>query len=445
MRASPDDILGMAFFARVVEARSFSDAARSLGLSKSAVSARVSRLEERLGVRLLHRTTRRLALTADGVRLYERCARVMAEADEAAEVAAGASAAPRGLLRIHAAPAFAQLHLIGPIRDFLVMHPDVRIELRLADRVPDLAADGLDVSIVVVRRLADSSLVAKKLATARVVTCAAPSYLRRKGIPFRPEDLVLHQCLAHSVVQFEDWHFETEEGPVAMRACARIVVDERGFLREAAIDGLGIVMLPDFLVADELASGRLHRVLDEFQTIELTVNALHSQGRHAPASVRAFLDYLAECFRRPPWQDASVRRVAAPRAALRRRHPTITMTEQDARRLEAVAKLYADVEGEGVARLREALARTKVSVASKIPPSTVTMSSRVLCRDGSGNEHELALVYPWDASGHRISVLSASGCALLGASVGATLEHDDRTLTIASIRYQPEAAGDHRL
>src|SRR6185312_9366381 len=117
MRASPDDILGMAFFARVVEARSFSDAARALGASKSAVSARVARLEERLGVRLLHRTTRRIALTADGVRLYERCARVVAEADEAAEVAAGASAAPRGVLRVYASPALAQSYLGAPVRE----------------------------------------------------------------------------------------------------------------------------------------------------------------------------------------------------------------------------------------------------------------------------------------------------------------------------------------
>ncbi|MDB4934991.1 MAG: hypothetical protein JWP87_1963 [Labilithrix sp.] len=445
MRASPDDILGMAFFARVVEARSFSDAARSLGLSKSAVSARVSRLEERLGVRLLHRTTRRLALTADGVRLYERCARVVAEADEAAEVAAGASAAPRGVLRVHASAAFAQSYLIAPITTFMDLHRDVRVELRLGDRVPDLAADGLDISIVITQRLADSGLLAKKLATSRVVTCAAPSYLRRKGIPFRPQDLVHHQCLAHSVLQFEDWHFETEEGPVAMRAVARLVVDERDFLREAAADGLGIVMLPDILVADHLRSGRLRRVLDDFQSIELTVNALHPHARHPPASVRAFLDHLTECFRQPPWEEALSVDAAPPRATKRAKGRTLPMTEQDARRLTTVASLYEDVDAQGVARLRDVLARTKLTAASKIPASTVTMSSRVVCRDDAGAEHELTLVYPWDASGQRVSVVSESGCALLGASVGATFEHGGRRLRIASIPYQPESAGDHHL
>ncbi len=445
MRASPDDILGMAFFARVVEARSFSDAARSLGVSKSAVSARVSRLEERLGVRLLHRTTRRLALTADGVRLYERCARVVAEADAAADVAAGASAAPRGVLRVHASPTFAQEHLTGPIGTFIATYPDVQIELRLSDRMPDLVADGLDVSIVVAQRLANSAFLARKLASARVITCAAPSYLRRRGIPFRPQDLVHHQCLSHSVGQFEDWQFETEEGPVSMSAASRIVVDERGFLREAAVAGLGIAMLPDALAVDDLANGRLQSVLDDFQSIELTVSALHPHGQHPPASVRAFVDHLASCFRDPPWEKRSVALLAAPPAMRKGKHLVLPMTEQDAHRLESVALLYSAVDADGAARLRDAIGRAKLTIASKVPRSTVTMNSRVICRDDVEREHELSLVYPWDAGGSRVSVLSPRGCALLGASVGTTIEDPDRTLVIASIPYQPEAAGDHHL
>src|SRR5687767_7605693 len=204
MRASPDDILGMTFFARVVEARSFSVAARTLGLSKSSVSARVARLEERLGVRLLHRTTRRLALTADGVRLYELCARIVAQADEAAEVAAGASAVPRGTLRIHAPTGFGQAYLTAPIGDFMRLHQGIRVELRLSDRVPDAALDEVDLAVVIAGRLTDSALTVRRLATVRVAVCAAPSYLRRKGIPFRPQDLVHHDCLAHSIRQGTD-------------------------------------------------------------------------------------------------------------------------------------------------------------------------------------------------------------------------------------------------
>lgn len=445
MRASPDDILGMAFFARVVEAQSFSDAARSLGVSKSAMSARVARLEKRLGVRLLHRTTRRLALTADGVRFYERCARVVAEADQAAEVAEGASAVPRGTLRVYAPPALAQSYLEAPMRELMKAYPDVRIDLRLGDRPPDLAANAIDVAIVVARRLADSELSVRKLASVRVVVCASPSYLRRKGIPFRPQDLVMHECLSHSILQAEDWHFDTEEGTVSIATLGRLVVDDLRFLRAAALGGLGIAMFPEYVVADDLAAGRLHSVLDDFQTIEQTVYALHAHGRLAPASVRVFLDHVVAHFRRPPWPDTANRDTLASLPVKPSRARGTPMTEQDVRRLRAVAALYAELDADSTARLREGLARAKVVPTSKIPRSAVTINSRFVVRDGAGAEQELSLVYPWDEGRHRVSVLSALGRSLLGASVGSTVEADGRSATIASIPYQPEAAGDHHL
>lgn len=443
MRASPDDILGMAFFARVVEARSFSDAARALGVSKSAVSARVARLEQRLGVRLLHRTTRRLALTADGVRLYERCARVVAEADEAAEVAAGASEIPRGTIRVSAPSGFGQAYLTKPIGDFMRAHPSLRIDLRLSDRVPDVSADELDVAIVIAGRLADSGLTTRKLATVRVAVCAAPSYLRRKGIPFRPQDLVLHDCLSHSIRQgIDDLRFHTDEGALSMTTLSRLIVDDIRFLREAALAGLGIVMLPELLVADDVASGRLHRVLDDFLTIELSLHALHPHGRLAPASVRALLDHLAERFREPPWEARL--RDAAPAALQKPKGPRIPMTEQDVRRLSSVVALYADVDAPLSAQVREVLGRAKITSASKIPRTMVTMNSRVRVSDKSG-ERDLSLVYPWEVARDRVSIMSAFGVALLGASVGAKVLDGAKTVTIASIPYQPEAAGDHDL
>jgi DNA-binding transcriptional LysR family regulator/transcription elongation GreA/GreB family factor len=467
MRATPDDLVGMAFFARVVEARSFSDAARALGVSKSAVSARVARLEERLGVRLLHRTTRRLALTADGVRLYERCARVVAEADEAAEILAGASAVPRGVLRVHASGAFAKDHLVAPIASFMRAYPAVKVELRLADRPPDLAADGVDVAVVVARRLADSSLSVRKLASARVVACAAPSYLRRRGIPFRPQDLVLHDCLAYLVRDADEWRFQTDEGAVSMMAGAALGADDGRFLRDAALEGAGIAVLPEFLVADDLAAGRLFPVLDDFHAVELAIHALHPHANLVPANVRAFVDHLAACFRTPAWQDAARRasaRVAgataapSPSPSPRTSRPpskrasgaasaqrAVPMTEQDIRRLGAVASIYEGVDAAGASRLRETLARVKVTLAAKLPRTTVTMNSRVVCRDGDGAERELSLAYPWDARADRVSVLAPLGASLLGASVGAKVRDADRTLTLAAIPYQPEAAGDHHL
>lgn len=458
MRATPDDIVGMAFFARVVEAKSFSGAARSFGISKSAVSARVARLEATLGLRLLHRTTRRLALTADGVRLYERCARLVAEADEITEVAAGASVVPRGTLRVYASTGLPQAFLAEVIGEFMNANREVRVELRLTDRAPEAATpmDPFDVAVVMSHRLADSGLVVRRLATSRVVVCAAPSYLRRKGIPFRPQDLVHHESLTQWLPHAEEWHFDTDEGPVPMRGAPSLAVDDARFLREAALAGLGIAVLPRFLVAADFAEGRLYPLLDDFQSIQVSILALHSHRRLAPASVRVFVEYLAERFRRPPWGVESERAVS-PRAKRRAKGSAgakegvgakegapIPMTEQDVRRLSAVAAVHASADPSGAARLDDILGHVKVMAASEIPRSSVTMNSRVTLQD-TDRDREVSLVYPWDAGTDRLSILSRLGAALLGAQAGSVVRSGGRTLRIEAIPYQPEAAGDHHL
>jgi DNA-binding transcriptional LysR family regulator len=306
MNVTPNDVLGMTFFARVVEARSFSGAARALGISKSAVSTRVSRLEKRFGVRLLHRTTRKVALTAAGMRFYERCARVVAEADQAAEVAVRASAVPRGTLRVFAPAAFGEAYLAKPIGDFMRAHTGIRIELRLSDRLPDLTVDDFDVALVVAGRLADSGMTTKKLATARVVVCAAPDYLRRKGIPVRPQDLASHDCISHSIRQtVEDWSFHTDEGVISIAALSKLAADSAPFLHRAALAGLGVAMLPEFVIAEDLAAGRLCRVLADYPTIGIGIHVLHPHGRLPPANVRTFIDHLTLAFRRPSWKEGS--------------------------------------------------------------------------------------------------------------------------------------------
>ncbi|MBX3227918.1 MAG: LysR family transcriptional regulator [Labilithrix sp.] len=440
MRATPDDIVGMAFFARVVEAKSFRDAARSLGVSKSAVSARVARLEAALGLKLLHRTTRRLALTADGVRLYERCARLVAEADQAAEVAAGASAAPRGTLRVHASSALAGPIFARTIGEFTQAYPEVRVELRFIDRAPDPTPDPFDVAVVVSRRLADSGLVARKLATSRAVVCAAPAYLRRRGIPFRPQDLVHHDCLR--LLHTEDWQFDTDEGRIPLPSARSLCSDDARFLRESVLAGLGIAVLPRFVVGDDLASGRLHAILEDFHANEVSILALHAHRRLASASVRAFVEHLAEVFGKTVSQPRA-KPVAPPAQAkaTRPRGASIPMTAQDVRRLSAVAAVYAETDPAGSARLRERLERLTVLAADAIPRSAVTMSSRVTLREGA-REREVSLVYPWDAAAaDRVSVLSDLGAVLLGAKVGSTVSSQ----RITAIPYQPEAAGDHHL
>lgn len=433
--------MGMAFFARVVEAKSFSEAARSLGLSKSAVSSRVARLEATLGLRLLHRTTRRLVLTADGVRLYERCARLVAEADHVAEVAAGASAEPRGTLRIHTSPGLPQPWLAGVIGDFMEAHPDVRVELRFTERGPDMTAalDPFDIAIVVSHGLPDSALVARKLASVPVVACASSSYLQKRGIPFLPQDLVHHRSLVHTLIPSGAWHFDTREGPVSP-STPSFVVDDARFLREAALAGLGIAILPRPIVSDDLAEGRLHPILEEFQSGRLTVTALHPHRKLAPASVRVFLTHLTDRARRPPW-DSPQREVPPPK---KRRDATLPMTAQDVRRLSAVAAVYRPVDADGAARLEKVLGSVKVMAASEIPRDAVTMNSRVVLRD-VGRDREVSLVYPWDARADRVSVLSRLGAGLLGARIASTLEGGARRLTVVALPYQPEAAGDHEL
>ncbi len=190
MAIRPDDVVALLMFARVVEHRSFTEAARALGVAKSVVSARVTRLEAKMGVRLLHRTTRLVTLTADGAALYQRCLRLIADAEDAEQCAAGAAAGPRGLLRVNAPVTFGLLYLARPIAEFLGRHPDVKIDLSLSDRFVDVAGEGLDVVIRIATRLEDSNLHARKLASDRRVVCGArttsPGRGRRRRPPTSP-------------------------------------------------------------------------------------------------------------------------------------------------------------------------------------------------------------------------------------------------------------------
>ncbi|MBT6118686.1 MAG: LysR family transcriptional regulator, partial [Rhodospirillaceae bacterium] len=192
-----DHLAGMAVFAKVVEARSFTAAAEQLGLSKSAVSKQISRLEDRLGIRLLNRTTRRLSLTEAGAAYYERCARIVAEAEAADLAITHLQSEPRGVLQVNAPMSFGIAHVAPAIPDFLERYPELRVDMTLNDRVVDLVDEGFDVAIRI-GALADSSLIARRLAESRMVAVAAPGYLQRHGAPDRPEDLERHNCLSYS-------------------------------------------------------------------------------------------------------------------------------------------------------------------------------------------------------------------------------------------------------
>jgi DNA-binding transcriptional LysR family regulator len=292
--ATLDDLVSLALFARVVEARSFTEAARRLDLSKSVVSARLSRFEERLGVRLLHRTTRRLSLTDAGLAVYERAMRMLSEADEAARTGESAGAEPRGLLRVNAPVTYTQIRLAPLIPEFLRLNPAVTLELTCDDRAVNLVEAGCDVAIrVQISRLKDSSVVARKLCSDELLICAAPAYLERAGTPRRPADLVHHACLRYSSVpRGGDWGFRGPDGPYFVPVSGALISSDAQVLREAALAGLGLIVLPRFMVDEDLAAGRLRTVLEGTRRAGIGVYALLPH-RQVSAHVRAFVDFLA--------------------------------------------------------------------------------------------------------------------------------------------------------
>ncbi len=471
MSASPDDLVAMALFVRVVEQRSFTAAARELGMSKSVVSSRIAKLEERLGARLLHRTTRRIALTTDGVRFYERCARVIAEANEVTSALEGSSDQPQGLLRISAPPAFASRYLPSPLASFLKRHPAVRVELHLESRASDPLEDGSDVSLRIASRLEDSELLVRKLAADRLVLCASPTYLRIRGIPWRPQDLVHHDIVSRRAAA--PLRFRTAEGPLLFGGTAQLAADEDGFVRESAAAGLGIAAVPVSLVADALDEGTLVEVLENDVDAELSVLALTPHARLVPAKVRAFLDLLVAEWKAPPWSaallrdgeigdvEAGVTAEVPPRAAKGKR-PALrpkaraagapVVPRQDVVRLGKVASLFEAVDGEATDALRRTLERAHVVASEEVGPELVTMNTKLVLRDASGDTREVTIVYPWDAASEsgRVSVIAPLGEALLGQTVGTRVtipggHGKPRAYTIEKLLYQPEAAGDHHL
>lgn len=296
-----EEFAGLAVFAQVVEARSFSAAARSLGMSKSAVSKRVARLEDRLGARLLNRTTRRLSLTEVGAAFYERCARIVSELEEAELAVTHLSSEPRGTLKLNAPVTFGQLQIAPAVPELLARHPELRIDMLLSDRVVDLVEEGFDVAIRI-GTLPDSTLVARRLAPDRRVVCATPGYLERYGRPHTPADLEAHNCLGYSFLGAQsEWRFRGPRGERAQRVRGNFQANNGEVLRAALLQGLGLALMPTFIVGRDLAAGRLEAVLEEHELAPGGVYAVYPHGRHLSPKVRAFVDFLADRFTRAPW------------------------------------------------------------------------------------------------------------------------------------------------
>ncbi|OGB20541.1 MAG: hypothetical protein A3I66_05670 [Burkholderiales bacterium RIFCSPLOWO2_02_FULL_57_36] len=295
----------MMTFAKVVETKSFSEAARVLATSKSLVSKQVSNLESALGVRLLHRTTRRMSLTEIGAAYYEHCVRIAHEIDAAGETVSQLQVEPRGVLRITSPVIFASLHLAPALRTFLLRHEQVEVELNASDRVVDIVDEGYDLAI----RITDhptATMVARKIAPVRWVTCASPEYLKRNGVPGTPQDLNNHQCLVYQGIPAlrSGWRYRVGNKEVTLQISGRCRVNSSEVLLQMALDGMGIVLFPTYVLGPLLKSGRLKQILPEYvANADTSLYATYLPNRYMQPKVRAFIDHLLDHFGPEPHWD----------------------------------------------------------------------------------------------------------------------------------------------
>ena len=308
------NLLGMAIFARVAEAKSFSEAARRLGLSKSMVSKEVAKLERSLGARLLNRTTRKLSLTEIGAAFYEHCARMMQEAEEGELLVGRLHREPRGVLKVTAPVAFGTLHVAPALPEFLARYPDVSIDLTISDRLFDLADEGYDLAIRIARE-PPPNVVARPLAPINRVVCATPGYFAKHGEPQTPEDLKGHNCLVYTHANPDlAWRFRAPDGEVTVPVRGNLTLNDDEALSQAVLGGLGISLLPTFIVGKDLQAGRLQAVLRRYVPSERNVHALYLPNRHLSTKVRVFIDFLLERFAAPAYWDRDWPARKAPRA-----------------------------------------------------------------------------------------------------------------------------------
>lgn len=306
----------IAVFVRVADRGSFTAAAVELNLSKAVVSKYVSRLEQRLGARLLNRTTRRLTLTEAGAVLLEKSHAALSDLRDAELEVARLTDAPRGVLRVTAPTSFVLLHLGPLLPQFLARHPAVSLDLTLDDRLADLVGERYDVALRVWAALSDSSLVARRLAPCRLVVCAAPAYLKRRGSPKNPSELTRHNCLTYSLERTRSaWHFKAPgRRAVGVSVRGNLRCNNAIALKQATVEGAGILCCPTFFVGEELAGGKLVEVLPSYKVPELVIYAVYPQRRHLLPSVRAFVDFLVEKIPAdPPWDRFRQTRRAARR------------------------------------------------------------------------------------------------------------------------------------
>jgi len=296
-----DKFLEMRVFSAVVEAGSFTGATRALDMSKAAVSRYVAELEERLGVRLLHRTTRKLSPTTEGEIFFARCRELLDNLDEAEAEITSRSGEASGLLKVNVPVTFGLMYLAPLWPVFLARHPKLDLDITLSDRVVDLVEDGFDLAVRI-GQLPSSSLISRKLAATRMVLCASPDYLKRCGEPSAPGELLQHDVISYSLFSSgENWTFAGPEGHVSVKVVPRMRTNSGDTCRAAALQHQGIVLQPTFIVGADLEQGSLHEIMPGYRSTELGVYAVYPSRKFVSPKVRLLIDFLVEAFAEPAW------------------------------------------------------------------------------------------------------------------------------------------------
>lgn len=277
---------------RVAKAGSFAGGARELGISRAMATKHIMQLEGSLGSRLFNRTTRSLNLTDVGASYLERCQQVLLDIEEMEAAVTHLQTEPRGILKISAPPVIGATHITRAVVEFLKIHPDLKIDIVLQGSPGDLIDEGIDIAIYL-GALDDTSMVARKLATSPLVVCASPDYLDKYGTPKTPEDLMDHSCLVNwAIAPRHKWQFRTESGLKIITVAGRVQSNAAHSIRISALNGLGLVMLPTYIVGGDIEKGALKVVLDNYILPPLDIHAVYPHRRYLSAKVRAFLDFL---------------------------------------------------------------------------------------------------------------------------------------------------------
>jgi DNA-binding transcriptional LysR family regulator len=300
-----DKLTSMLVFTKVAKAGSFASAAKELSLSRAMATKHVMQLENSLGIRLLNRTTRNLSLTEVGMVYLERCLQILDEMEEMEIAVTRLQTEPRGTLKVNATPFFGAYHLAPAIAAYTEVYPDVNVELVLQAGYVDLIEEGFDLAIHL-DELRDSSLIARKLGSSQRIVCGAPSYFKKHGQPKTPDDLRKHNCLINSSLPPRDqWLFSESGGETTViKVAGTMQSNVADALRMAALSGLGLVLLPTYMVGQDIRKNRLQAVLTDYVPTPFEIHAVYPHRKHLSAKVRTFVDFLHERFHpKPYWED----------------------------------------------------------------------------------------------------------------------------------------------